>query len=105
MAPRPNRPDPPGFGDPDEPHPTARPAPAVDEDLASEQEERLVPSTNVGGAAPSLGGDSGGDLAGPEDSLANLSEPEPPATPELGGLSVREEELRREPSPDEQEEE
>ncbi len=103
MAPRPIDPDLPDLGDGDEPRPTARPAPTVDEDLESEQQERVVPSTNVGGAAPSLGGDSGGDLPGPADDLANLSEPEPPPTPELGGFSVKEEELRREPAPDEEE--
>ncbi len=100
MAPRPTDPELPDLGDPDEP--TARPTPSVDEDFESEQADRVVPSTNVGGAAPSLGGDSGGDLPGPQDDLANLSEPEPPPTPELGGFSVKEEELRREPGPDEE---
>jgi hypothetical protein len=54
------------------------------------------------GAAPTLGGDSGGDLPGPQDDLANLSEPEPPGTPELGGLSVHEEDLPPAPGPDEE---
>lgn len=55
-----------------------------------DDDERLVPSGNIGGAAPTVrGGDSGGDLPGPEDDLANLAEPEPPPAAELEGLSVR----------------
>jgi len=57
------------------------------------EEDRLVPPTNVGGATPTpLGADSGGDLPGPEDDLANLPEPEPPPAPELDSLSIRSEE-------------
>lgn len=57
------------------------------------EDDRVVPSTNVGGAAPTpLGADSGGDLPGPEDDLANLGEPEPPEAPELEGLTIRSEE-------------
>lgn len=56
------------------------------------EEDRLVPSTNIGGATPTpLGADSGGDLPGSEDGLANLPEPEPPPAPELDGLSIRSE--------------
>lgn len=87
--------------DRDEPEPSARPtrrAPLPGESDA----ERVVPVSNVGGAAPSPGGDSGGDLPGAEDDLANLSEPEPAAAPELDGFTVREEELREEPGPDEE---
>lgn len=101
MAPRSLDRDLPDLGDREETQPTARPSPALDEDLADEQEDRVVPSTNVGGATPSLGGDSGGDLPGPADDLANLSEPEPPAAPELGGFAVKEVELPPEPPPDE----
>jgi hypothetical protein len=95
--------DEPGFGDPDEQDEaelTARPSSARNPELEVD-EDRVVPSSNVGGAAPSPGADSGGDLAGPEDDLANLAEPEPPSTPELGGFSVREEDLSRDPAPDE----
>lgn len=56
------------------------------------EDDRLVPSTNIGGAAPTpLGADSGGDLPGAEDDLANLGEPEPPEAPELEGISIRSE--------------
>ncbi len=54
------------------------------------EDDRLVPTTNIGGATPTpLGADSGGDLPGPEDDLANLPEPEPPPAPEVDGLSIR----------------
>ncbi len=57
-----------------------------------EDDEKLVPMTNVGGAAPTaLGLDSGGNLPGPEDDLANLPEPEPPEAPEVGAVHVRDE--------------
>ncbi len=78
-----------GSSDPDERELTARPsgnAPSRFED----DDDRLVPSSNIGGAAPTLRGrDSGGDLPGPEDDLASLAEPEPPTAAELDGLSVR----------------
>jgi hypothetical protein len=95
-------PDEPGFGDPDdEVEATARPSPRGNPELEAD-DDRVVPSTNVGGAAPSAGADSGGDLPGSEDDLANLSEPEPPGAPELGGFAVREGELPLQPAPDEE---
>jgi hypothetical protein len=69
--------------------PTAQPRerPPIDED-----DEKVVPISNVGGASPtSTGLDSGGNFAGPEDDLANLSEPEPPEAPELDAVHVRDE--------------
>ena len=78
-----------GANDPDEGELTARPsghAPSRFED----DDDRLVPSSNIGGAAPTLRGrDSGGDLPGPEDDLSNLAAPEPPPAAEVEGLSVR----------------
>jgi hypothetical protein len=72
----------------DEPTYTAQPhelPPDEDEDG-----DRLVPRTNVGGAAPTrLGLDSGGDLPGPDDDLTSLAEPEPPSAPEVGAVHVR----------------
>jgi hypothetical protein len=74
----------------DLPEPTARPSERPGRERAGEDEERLVPLTNVGGAAPtSLGLDSGGNFPGGEDDLANLSEPEPPEPPEVGAVHVR----------------
>lgn len=74
---------------PDVPEPTVRPreqAPVEDED------DKLVPEGNVGGAAPTPAGlDSGGDLPGPQDDLANLAEPEPPEAPEVGAVHIRRE--------------
>ncbi len=93
----------PGFGDPDDRDDaelTARPSPIRNPELEVD-DDRVVPVSNVGGAAPSPGSDSGGDLPGPDDDLANLAEPEPPTTPELGGFSVGEEDLSRDPAPDE----
>lgn len=75
----------------DAPEPTAQPRdrPGFEE----EEEDRLVPPENVGGAAPTaFGGDSGGDLAGPDDDLASLIEPEPPESPEVGAVHVRRDE-------------
>ncbi len=78
------------FG-PEEPEPTARPSERESHELAEEDDEKLVPLSNVGGATPTaLGLDSGGTLPGPEDDLANLSEPEPPEPPEVGAVHVRE---------------
>jgi hypothetical protein len=97
-------PDEPGFGGPDdldEDDLTARPSRVGNPELDPD-EDRVVPGSNVGGAAPSPGADSGGDLPGEEDELANLSEPEPPSTPELRGFSVREEDLPPAPGPDEE---
>jgi hypothetical protein len=79
--------------DPDGPEPTARPSERPIRELLEEDDEKLVPATNVGGAAPTaLGLDSGGDLPGPEDDLANLSEPEPPEPPEVSAVHVRDDE-------------
>lgn len=73
---------------PDLPEPTARSRERPDFD--DERGERVVPLSNVGGAAPTrLGNDSGGDLPGPEDDLANLIEPEPPDSPEMNAMHIR----------------
>jgi len=51
---------------------------------------RLVPRTNIGGAAPTrTGHDSGGDLDDYQDDLSGLVEPEPPDSPELDAVHVR----------------
>src|SRR5512141_2767713 len=77
----------------DEPEVTARPTGREADALRGEAGEKVVPQTNVGGAAPTpLGMDSGGDLPGPEDDLENLSEPEPPEPPEVAAVHVREDE-------------
>jgi hypothetical protein len=77
-----------------EPEPTARPTAHRRGDLTGEDDEKLVPMSNVGGAAPTpLGLDSGGNLPGSEDDLANLSEPEPPEPPEVAAVNV----TRRDP--------
>jgi hypothetical protein len=69
---------------------TARPSAHAPRRLEDEDDDRLVPTTNIGGAAPTPRGlDSGGDLPGPEDDLASLAEPEPPTPAEVEGLSVR----------------
>jgi hypothetical protein len=76
---------------PDGPEPTAQPSERDAYELSEEDDEKLVPLTNVGGAAPTpLGLDSGGSFPGSEDDLANLSEPEPPEPPEVGAVHVRE---------------
>jgi hypothetical protein len=76
---------------PEEPEPTVRPSEREPRELAEEDDEKLVPLSNVGGAAPTpLGLDSGGSSPGPDDDLANLSEPEPPEPPEVGAVHVRE---------------
>ncbi len=73
------------------PEPTAQPRERPEPE--EEDGDRLVPTVNVGGAAPTaLGGDSGGDLPGPDDDLANLAEPEPPESPEVGAVHVRRDE-------------
>ncbi len=74
--------------DRDPPEPTAQPR---DRPIDPEEDEdRLVPMSNVGGAAPTpWGGDSGGDLPGPVDDLSSLAEPEPPESPEVGAVHVR----------------
>jgi hypothetical protein len=75
---------------PDTPEPTVRPSDRPVRELEEEDEEKLVPVTNVGGAAPTaLGLDSGGNAPGPEDDLSNLSEPEPPEPPEVEAVHVR----------------
>ena len=75
---------------PDLPEPTAQPSSRTGRERASEEDEKVVPLGNVGGAAPTpLGADSGGNLPGSEDDLANLSEPEPPEPPEVGAVHVR----------------
>jgi hypothetical protein len=77
----------------DEPEVTARPSEHAPRELLEEEDEKLVPMGNVGGAAPTpLGLDSGGNLPGPDDDLGNLSEPEPPEPPEVGAVHVREDE-------------
>jgi hypothetical protein len=79
--------------DPDAPEPTARPSDRDGRERGEEEDEKLVPLSNVGGAAPTpLGLDSGGNFPGSEDDLANLSEPEPPEPPEVGAVHVHEEE-------------
>jgi hypothetical protein len=81
---------------PNAPEPTARPSERSAHELFEEDDEKLVPLTNVGGAAPTpLGLDSGGNLPGSEDDLANLSEPEPPEPPEVGAVHVRDDEVER----------
>lgn len=78
---------------PDAPDPTAQSTQYPTRQLEEEDDEKLVPLSNVGGAAPTpLGLDSGGNLPGPEDDLANLSEPEPPEAPEVGAVHVRDDE-------------
>jgi hypothetical protein len=75
------------------PEPTARPTERLTRELLEEDDEKLVPMSNVGGASPTpLGMDSGGDLPGPDDDLSNLSEPEPPEAPEVDAVHVREDE-------------
>jgi hypothetical protein len=77
----------------DSPEPTARPSERQVRERAEEDDEKLVPLTNVGGAAPTpLGLDSGGNFPGGEDDLANLSEPEPPDAPEVDAVHVRDDE-------------
>jgi hypothetical protein len=74
----------------DDPELTARPTGRETERLLEEAGDKVVPTSNVGGATPTeLGHDSGGDLPGAEDDLANLSEPEPPGSPEVGAVHVR----------------
>jgi len=78
---------------PEAPEPTARPSERAAHERAEEDDEKLVPLTNVGGAAPTpLGLDSGGKLPGSDDDLANLSEPEPPEPPEVDAVHVRDDE-------------
>jgi hypothetical protein len=88
------------------PEPTAQPSERYSRELLEEDDEKLVPLSNVGGAAPTaLGMDSGGNFPGPDDDLSNLSEPEPPEPPEVGAVHVREDEgpgsERRRDEPDE----
>ncbi len=84
--------------DPDAPEPTARPSDPDGRELEEEDDEKLVPLSNVGGAAPTpLGLDSGGNFPGSEDDLANLSEPEPPEPPEVGAVHVQEDDEERPP--------
>jgi hypothetical protein len=78
---------------PEAPEPTVLPSDVSWREREEEDGEKLVPMTNVGGAAPTaLGLDSGGNFPGPGDDLANLSEPEPPEPPEVGAVHVREDE-------------
>jgi hypothetical protein len=68
---------------------TARPTGREAGALVDEDADKVVPMSNVGGASPTpLGHDSGGDLPGADDDLSNLSEPEPPESPELGAVHV-----------------
>jgi hypothetical protein len=86
----PRRRPPPTDEAPDLPEPTAQPSSRVARERVEEDDGTVVPLTNVGGAAPTpLGLDSGGNQAGSEDDLANLSEPEPPEAPEVGAVHVR----------------
>ncbi len=90
------------FDDPeaDPPEPTARPSGREARELEEEDDEKLVPLTNVGGASPTpLGLDSGGDLPGSEDELANLSEPEPPEAPEVSAVHVHDADEEGGPGP------
>ena len=81
-----------------EPQPTARPPERPRSRMFEADDEKVVPMTNVGGAAPTPHGlDSGGDFPGSEDDLANLSEPEPPEPPEVAAVNV----TRRDPGRDE----
>jgi hypothetical protein len=74
--------------DEDEPTVTAQPRDRPEE--LDDDGDRLVPLSNVGGAAPSeRGRDSGGDLPGSDDDLSSLAEPEPPDSPEVGAVHVR----------------
>lgn len=71
----------------EEPTLTAQPR---ERPLEDDEDDRLVPMSNVGGAAPSPHGhDSGGDLPGDEDDLSSLAEPEPPDSPEVEAVHVR----------------
>jgi hypothetical protein len=82
--------------EPDEPEITARPSERESQERFEEDDEKLVPISNVGGAAPTpLGLDSGGNFPGPHDDLSNLSEPEPPEPPEVGAVHVREDDGSR----------
>lgn len=73
---------------PEAPALTAQPRERTESE--EEDDDRLVPAENVGGAAPThLGGDSGGDFPGTEDDLSSLAEPEPPESPEVGAVHVR----------------
>lgn len=71
----------------DDPEPTAQP---TERPIGEADDEKVVPLANVGGAAPTPGGDSGGDLPGPEDDLATLYAAEPAAAPEVSAVSIRE---------------
>lgn len=71
----------------DEPEITARPT----ERPLAEPDDEVVPLANVGGAAPTPGGDSGGNLPGPEDDLGSIYAGEPEAAPEFAAVRVHEE--------------
>ncbi len=87
-------------GRPDAPDPTARPSDRDARERGEEDDEKLVPLSNVGGAAPTpLGLDSGGNLPGSLDDLANLSEPEPPEPPEVDAVHVRDDDEDEEGEP------
>lgn len=56
----------------------------------ADDDERLVPLSNVGGAAPTPYGSDGGDPPGEGEELSNLAEAEPPAeSPEVGAVHIR----------------
>jgi hypothetical protein len=75
-----------------DPEVTARPTGREPTALRDDDGEKVVPMSNVGGAAPTaLGHDSGGDLPGSQDDLENLSEPEPPESAEVEAVHVRRE--------------
>lgn len=82
----------------DDPELTAQPTVRRDPEP---DDEKVVPDSNVGGAAPTRGLDSGGDLPGSEDDLSNLFETEPSRPPEVRALHVEDEEAERKASEEE----
>ena len=72
----------------EEPEVTAQPSERA---IGEADDEKTVPMANVGGAAPTARGlDSGGNMPGPEDDLGNLYVDEPETAPEVGAVSIRE---------------
>ncbi len=77
---------------PESPEVTAQPSEPTP---VERDDEKVVPTANVGGATPTASGlDSGGDFPTSRDDLANLAEPEPPEAPEVAALHVSEDEDR-----------
>jgi len=56
-----------------------------------DDDERLVPLSNVGGAAPTAwGSDGSGELSSSGEELSSLAEAEPPfEAPEVGAVHIR----------------